>query len=367
MVWNCACYPVYVNKVDEYNLVYWYDSFTMMLGIKARVVALVCLSALSWGQGSANTIRVGAFPNITHAQAMVGKANGWFDKAMGPQVKVQWTSFNAGPSAIEALFAGAVDMTYVGPNPAINGYVRSNGDALRVVAGAASGGASLVVRNDAGINRAEDFHGKHVGSPQFGNTQDVALRNWLKAHGMKSTDKGGDVQIVPIPNPDQLTLFLKKDLDAAWAPEPWATRLIHEGNGRLFVDERSLWPNGQFVIGLLVVNTKFLKAHSDLVKNWIRANVELTDWINAHPADAKKLLNEQIQRETGKALAPAILDEAFSRLQVTYDPLHAALNTAAQQAFDDGFLGRQMPDLSQLYDLALLNQVLTEKGKKVIQ
>ena len=280
---------------------------------------------------------------------------------------MQWTSFNAGPSAIEALFAGAVDMTYVGPNPAINGYVRSNGDALRVVAGAASGGASLVVRNDAGINRAEDFHGKHVGSPQFGNTQDVALRNWLKAHGMKSTDKGGDVQIVPIPNPDQLTLFLKKDLDAAWAPEPWATRLIHEGNGRLFVDERSLWPNGQFVIGLLVVNTKFLKAHSDLVKNWIRANVELTDWINAHPADAKKLLNEQIQRETGKALAPAVLDEAFSRLQVTYDPLHAALNTAAQQAFDDGFLGRQMPDLSQLYDLALLNQVLTEKGKKVIQ
>jgi NitT/TauT family transport system substrate-binding protein len=321
----------------------------------------------AWAQATASTIRVGAFPNLTHPQAMVGKANGWFDKAMGPQVKVQWTSFNAGPSAIEALFAGAIDITYVGPNPAINGFVRSSGQALRVVAGAASGGASLIVRNDSGINQPQDFHGKHVASPQFGNTQDVALRNWLATHGMKTNDKGGDVQIVPMANPDQLTLFLKKDLDAAWAPEPWATRLIHEGNGRLFVDERTLWPNGQFVIGLLVVNTKFLKLHPDLVKNWIRAHIELTDWINANPPQAKKLLNQQIQTETAKALPSLVLEEAFSRMQATYDPLHAALNTAAQQAFDNGFLGRQKPDLSALYDLSLLNQVLAEKGRKAIQ
>jgi NitT/TauT family transport system substrate-binding protein len=337
---------------------------------KGSIVGLVLGLATvvsGWAQGTANTVRVGAFPNLTHAQAMVGKANGWFDKAMGPQVKVQWTSFNAGPAAIEALFAGAIDMTYVGPNPAINGYVRSNGEALRVVAGAASGGASLVVRNDAGITKPEDFHGKRVATPQFGNTQDVALRNWLRNHGMKTNDKGGDVQIVPMANPDQLTLFLKKDLDAAWAPEPWATRLIHDGNGRLFVDERTLWPDGQFVIGLLVVNTKFLKAHPDLVKNWIRANVELTDWIGGHPDEAKKLLNQQIQAETGKALPAGILDEAFSRLKVTYDPLRGALTTAAQQAFDAGVLGRTLPDLSGLYDLSLLNQVLAEKGRKAIQ
>lgn len=326
---------------------------------------LLCSAALA--ASAQTTIRVGAFPNITHAQAMVGKANGWFDKAMGPQVKVQWTSFNAGPAAIEALFGGAIDMTYVGPNPAINGYVRSNGEALRVVAGAASGGASLIVRNDSGIQKPEDFHGKRVASPQFGNTQDVALRNWLRSHGMKTNDKGGDVQIVPMANPDQLTLFLKKDLDAAWAPEPWATRLIHDGNGRLFIDERSLWPNGQFVIGLLVVNAKFLTSHPDLVKNWIRAHVELTDWIDAHPSNAKQLLNQQIQSETGKALPPIVLDEAFARMQVTYDPLHSALSTAAQQAFDDGFLGRQMPDLSRLYDVTLLNQVLSEKGRKAVQ
>jgi NitT/TauT family transport system substrate-binding protein len=324
------------------------------------------LSIAGWAQ-EVTPVRIGAFPNITHAQAMVGKANGWFDKAMGTKVKVQWTSFNAGPAAIEALFAGAIDMTYVGPNPAINGYVRSNGEALRVVAGAASGGASLIVRNDSGINKPEDFHGKRVASPQFGNTQDVALRNWLKKNGLKTNDKGGDVTIVPMANPDQLTLFLRKDLDAAWAPEPWATRLIHEGNGKLFVDERTLWPNGQFVIGLLVVNTKFLQAHPDLVKTWIRAHVELTDWIGGHQPDAKKLLNEQIQRETNKPLPANVLDEAFSRMQATYDPLHSALNTAAQQAFENGSLGRTMPDLSNLYDLKLLNEILAEKKRKAIQ
>ena len=156
--------------------------------ILAVLAAFAALSA--WGQEPAATIRVGAFPNITHAQAMIGKANGFFDKAIGPQVKIQWTSFNAGPAAIEALFAGAIDMTYVGPNPAINGYVRSNGEALHVVSGAASGGASLVVRNDAGINKPEDFRGKRVASPQFGNTQDVALRKWLKDHGLKTNGQG---------------------------------------------------------------------------------------------------------------------------------------------------------------------------------
>src|SRR5246500_5018273 len=314
------------------------------MGNFLAVVLVVSLATFGFAQNLV-TVRVGAFPNITHPQAMVGKANGTFEKAMGPNVKIEWKSFNAGPAAIEALFAGAIDMTYIGPNPTISGYVRSGGEALRVVAGASSGGAALVVRNDSGILKAADFHGKKVASPQLGNTQDVALRAWLRTNGLKTTDKGGDVQVIPLANPDQLTLFLKKDLDAAWAPEPWATRLIQEGNGRLFVDERSLWPDGQFVIGLLVVNTKFLKAHPDLVKNWIRAHVDLTDWIDAHPGDAKKLLNQQIQAETGKALAPAILDEAFSRMKVTYDPLHNAFNTAAKQAFDDGFLGRSMPDL----------------------
>src|SRR3981189_299047 len=193
------------------------------------IVGLIVLLHSLVGMGQ-TVVRVGAFPNITHAQAMVGKANRWFENALGPTAKIQWTSFNAGPSAIEALFSGAIDMTYVGPNPAITGYVRSNGEALRIVAGAASGGVALVVRNDSGIQKPEDFHGKRVASPQLGNTQDVALRAWLLAHGLKSIDKGGDVQVIPLANPDQLTLFLQRQLDASWAPEPWATRLIHEGN-----------------------------------------------------------------------------------------------------------------------------------------
>lgn len=201
----------------------------------------------------------------------------------------------------------------------------------------------------------------------MGNTQDVALRAWLRAHGLKTTDKGGDVQVLPVANPDQLTLFLKKELDASWALEPWASRLIREANGRLFVDERTLWPHGQFITAHLVISAKFLQAHPDLVKKWLRAHVELTDWINGHLLQAKQTLNQQILKETGKALSTDILEDSFGRLEVTYDPLHASLMNAARSAFDAGFLGRQMPDLSGMYGLSILNQVLVEKGKNPIQ
>src|SRR5215471_17630510 len=271
--------------------------------MRPRLIALAIAVLLAPVVCAQSVIRVGAFPNLTHPQAMVGKANGWFEKGMGSAVKVEWKSFNAGPSAIEALFARAIDIAYVGPNPTINGYVRSNGEAVRVIAGASSGGAALVVRDDSGIQKPEDFHGKKVASPQMGNTQDVALRSWLKTHGLKTADKGGDVEVIPIANPDQLALFLKKDLDAAWAPEPWASRLVREANGRILLDERTLWPNGQFVTANLIVSRKFLEEHPDLVKNWLRAHVELTDWIRQHPSEAKQLLNQQIQRETGKALS----------------------------------------------------------------
>ncbi|HXY14216.1 MAG TPA: ABC transporter substrate-binding protein [Terriglobales bacterium] len=329
------------------------------------IATLIVLLAARWVVAE-TVVRVGAYPNITHSQAMVGKANGWFAKALGADVKIEWTTFNAGPAAIEALFAGAIDMTYIGPNPAITGYVRSSGAALRIIAGATSGGAALIVRNDAGIEKSEDFHGKKVATPQLGNTQDVALRAWLKVHGLRTVDKGGDVQVMPMANPDQLTLFQKKSLDAAWAPEPWATRLIREGNGRLFLDERTLWPQGQFITCHLIVATKFLRDNPELIRNWMRAHVELTDWINGHLPEAKEALNEQIHKETGKALPPAVLDEAFGRLQVTYDPLSASLMNAARAAFDAGFLGKQMPDLKGMYDLTILNEVLAEKGKKPV-
>ncbi len=316
------------------------------------------------GQKAA-VVRVGYFPNLTHSQALVGRAQQRFEKALAP-ARVEWKVFNAGPSAIEALFAGAIDMAYVGPNPAITGYVRSKGEALRVIAGATSGGAALVVRSDAGISKAEDFHGKRIATPQLGNTQDVALRAWLNSHGLKAREKGGDVQVVPVANPDQLTLFLKKELDAAWAPEPWASRLVHDANGRIFLDERQLWPEGRFVTAHLVAGTGFLKNNPELVKKWLRAHVEVTEWINQNLAQAKQVLNEEIRRETSRALEPKVLDEAFSRILVSYDPIRSSLLTSSRWEYEAGFLGRQPPDLSQLYDLSLLNAVLAEKGKSGI-
>jgi NitT/TauT family transport system substrate-binding protein len=339
-----------------------------MKTIFGAMMAMLSIAACALhAQQKPTLLRVGYFPNVTHAQALVGRANGQFEKTLGAGVRVEWKAFNAGPSAIEALFANAIDLTYVGPNPTVAGYVRSQGEAVRVIAGAASGGASLVVRKDAGIRSASDFHGKKVATPQLGNTQDVALRSWMRANGLKSREKGGDVQVIPISNADQLTLFLKGQIDAAWAPEPWAARLVHEGGGRIFLDERDLWPDHQFVITNVIVNPKFLKEHPDVVKGFLRAHVELTEWINKNAAQAKQILNQQLQKETGKPLAPEVLDDAFSGMQVTYDPIRSSLLKSTQQAFDEGFLGRSKPDLSGLYDLTLLNEVLREKKARPVQ
>lgn len=312
-------------------------------------------------------IRAAHFPNITHAQPMIARSNGWFEKALAPGARVEWKMFNAGPSAIEALFAGEIDLAYIGPNPAIAGYVRSQGQALRVVAGATSGGAALVIRAGSGISKPQDFHGKRVASPQLGNTQDVALRSWLASQGLKLREKGGDVMVLPIANPDQLTLFVRKQIDAAWAPEPWASRLIREANGRLFLDERELWPGGQFVTAHIIVSTKFLRQHRALVKKWLAAHVELTEWIKKNPAEAKKILNQQLKAQTGKALPLQILDDAFSRLEFTYDPVRASLLTSAQWAFEAGLLGRERPNLNGIYDLTVLNEVLRAKNLKPVQ
>jgi NitT/TauT family transport system substrate-binding protein len=337
------------------------------IGVSCALSAVLFLFASpTAAQQKPIVLRVGYFPNITHAQALVGRVGGQFEKALGPGVQIEWKAFNAGPSAIEALFANAIDLAYVGPNPTVTGYVRSQGAAVRVIAGAASGGVSLVVRQGSGIQKATDFHGKKVATPQEGNTQDVALRSWLRANGMKPREKGGDVQVLPITNADQFTLFLKGQLDASWAPEPWAARLVHEAGGRIFLDERDLWPNREFVITNLIVSPKFLKEHPDVVKNFLRAHVDLTDWITKNPAQAKQIMNQQLQKDSGKPLAPEILDDAFSRMAVTYDPLRASLAKSTQQAFDEGFLGRTPPDLSGLYDLTLLNEVLREKKARPI-
>jgi NitT/TauT family transport system substrate-binding protein len=287
-------------------------------------------------------------------------ARGDFQKALGQRVTLDAKVFNAGPSVIEAMFAGQLDLSYIGPNPAINGYVQSNGQALRVIAGATSGGAALVVRPDANIAKPEDLGGKKIASPQLGNTQDVALRAYLVEHGLKPAEKGGNVQVVPTDNPQILDLFKLGQIDGAWVPEPWASRLIVDGGGKLFLDERDLWPGGDFVTANIIVSTQFLKEHPDLVKAWLRAHVEITQWELANPDQAKKISNDEIKRLTGKALASQVLDGAWSRMRITYDPISDSLFKSADAAYMAGFL-KEKPDLSGIYDLTLLNQVLAER------
>lgn len=339
-------------------------------GLWSAVALVVLPSMLACGVAWAKdktVIRVGYFPNITHSQALIGLANGAFQKQLGKAVEIQPVAFNAGPSVIEALFAGAIDLSYIGPNPAINGYIKSGGKALRVVAGATSGGASLVVRGDSGIRSARDLAGKRIASPQLGNTQDVALRNYIVDNGLKAKERGGTVEVTPVPNPDQLTLFMKKAIDGAWAPEPWATRLVKEAGGRILVDERKLWPDGKFATALIIVSADFLDKHRDIVKDWLEAHVQLTKEIERNPGKALKTVNAELKRLTGKALDDDVIEQAFSRLDVTYDPLSSSLRKAAESAYDAGFLGTSKPDLSKIFELGPLNEVLKGLGLKQVK
>jgi len=313
-------------------------------------------------------VRVGHFPNLTHAQAVIAhglsrQGKGWFEQRLGPGIEIQWFVYNAGPSAMEAIFTKAIDLTYVGPSPAINAHLKARGEEIRIVAGACSGGAALVVQPDGRINADEDFKGKKVATPQFGNTQDVAARSWLRSRGHRVTMTGGDVLVVPTSNPDQLALFQKGELDAVWTVEPWVTRLMLEAKGKVYFEESKLWPEtrGQYVTTHLVSSVRFLKERPDLLKKWIAAHVELTDWINRNPDDAKRALNEEIKAETTRALPQTILDSAWKRLELTPDPIRASLLKSAEDAHRIGFL-RQKPDLSRIYELRLLNEVLREKG-----
>ena len=343
-------------------------------GITGAIIAIVVAASFISTPGStqkhtsespAGVLRIGYFPNITHAQAVIGLGNGNYQKALG-NAQIQTQVFNAGPAAIEALFANRIDVAYVGPNPAINGYLKSDGQELRVIAGAASGGAVFVVRSDSGINSVNDLGGKKFASPQLGNTQDVALRSFLLKNGYKTSDNGGTIQIIPAANPDIFTLMLKKDIDGAWVPEPWGTKLEKEANGKILVDERDLWPNGKFVTALIVVRTDYLQNHPDIIKKLLEAHVDETNWINNNKDEAIVVFNDQVEKLTGKTLPSDELNEAFSRLDVTYDPLKNSLYKSANDAYNLGFLGNQKPVLSNIFDLSILNQVLQEKNLPII-
>ncbi|MGE5578367.1 MAG: ABC transporter substrate-binding protein [Syntrophothermus sp.] len=305
-------------------------------------------------------IRVGHFPNITHAQALVGFADGTFAKALGPGVKIDRKVFNAGPSEIEAMLAGEIDLGYIGPVPAINGFVRSRGG-LKIVAGATNGGAVLVARNGSGIRDLKGLAGKTVAVPQFGNTQDISLRRLLQVAGLKTANKGGNVTVLQVENPDIYMLFLRKEIDAALVPEPWGSRLTKEAGGRILLDWKEIWRDGNYSTAVIIVRTQFLEEHPDLVEKWLRAHVELTGRIAADPAKHESTLNSQIQKLTGKSLPPDLVTSALSRIVSTYDPVSDSIREFVSLSQANGYLPEK-PDLARLLELKILNGILREKG-----
>jgi NitT/TauT family transport system substrate-binding protein len=307
---------------------------------------------------AAGELRLGYFANITHASAVVGVAHGDFAKALG-STKLTTQLYNAGPAEMTALLGGQLDAAYVGPSSALSAFVTSHGQALKIVAGATSGGAELVVR--PGINTVADLKGKTLATPQKGNTQDVALRAWLKQNGLTAnTDGTGDVSVNPQDNAATLDQFKAGHIDSAWLPEPWASRMVLEAGAKVLVDERSLWPNGQFATTNLVVSTTFLNAHPDTVKALIDGQIAANQWITADPADAQKLVNDQLKALTGKALSAVEIQRAFSEQTATDDPLAASLQTSMDHAVSTGLLKKT--DLHGIFDLTLLNTELAKNG-----
>jgi len=294
--------------------------------------------------GAKPALRFGHFPNVTHVQGLVAhnlsrQGKGWFEERLG--VEVQWFTYNAGPSATEAIFARSLDVTYIGPSPTLNAYAKSKGKEMRILAGAANGGTALIVRPQSGINSPADFKGKRVATPQLGNTQDVQARAWLLEQGFNVTLTGGDVIILPTQSADQLGLFQKGDLDAVWAAEPWAARLEIEAAGKVFVEDKDT------NVTLLASSALFVKEQPELAKKLVTAHQELTTWIQGHAAEARELIKAELKELTTAAPSDAVLDKALARTLIINDISRASLDKMVASAQKVGFL-KDIPDLSDL-------------------
>jgi NitT/TauT family transport system substrate-binding protein len=308
----------------------------------------------------ASALRVGVFPNVTHAPGLVGIEGGHLEEALGEDVDLTVQYFNAGGEAIEALFSGAIDLTFIGPNPAINGFAQSNGEDVRLIAGSTSGGAALVVRD--GIESPADLAGATLASPALGNTQDVAMRAWLADQGYETDiTGGGDVSITPLANPDILQAFQTGQLDGAWVPEPWATRLVGEGGGTVLVDEADLWPGGQFVTTHVLVRTEFLERNPGLVRRFLDGHLAALDAIAEDPEAAQATVLDAIEAISGTRLPEDVIAAAWDNLTFTWDPVAPSLAKSAEDATEAGLL--DPVDLEGIYDLRILNELLAERGE----
>ena len=326
----------------------------------AVVVAISSFGTQYSNEDKENKVRVAFFPNIGHSIAIVGMEKGTFSEKLGNQTTIKTRLFDSGPQVIEAMFANEIDIAYVGPGPAINGFLKSDGKSLKILAGTASSGVSLVVHPNSGIKSPKDFSGKKIAAPQIGNTQDISLRSFLYQNNLKPVEKGGTVYVINVVNPDIFTLFSKGELDAAWVPEPWATRLVQQLGGIRLFQEKELWPDQKFSSVVLIVRSEFLEKHHDVVQKWVEAHVQTSDWINEHPDETEIIFNDFLKKNTGKTFQPELLHEAFSNLQITYDPIESSFYTFAERANSLGYLGREGYSLEGMFYTEPLDSIKKE-------
>ncbi len=329
------------------------------------LAAAACSGSESRAQGSDDVLRLGIFPNLTHAPGYVALEEGIFEETL-PGVEIDVTYFNSGSDAGAAISSGSIDATYIGPGPATALYLQPD-SSVAIVSGVASGGASFVVRSDAGITSASDLANKKIAVPGIGNTQDVALRTWLRDQGMEANDAGGQVDVLEVDNPELLGLFSSGQVDGAWEPEPWPSLLISEGVAELFVDEADLWPDGAFVTTVLLVNTTFLGAQPELVQGLVEANVQAIERIEEDPDTAKASAQAGLIKAGAPSLDQAVIDTAWEKLTFTWDPIASSLAQGAADAYALGYLEVEPTDVSALFQLDLLNEVLGEMQVPVIE
>jgi NitT/TauT family transport system substrate-binding protein len=342
----------------------WFSHLSL---VATAIISLVACSGEKGatsenGSGKAEsaktTVRIGYFPNVTHAQAVIGIARGDFQKAFGNNVKVEPTTFNAGPSVIEAIFAGHLDIAYVGPSPIINGFIKSKGDEVRVIAGAALNGVLVVGSKQRNITKLEDLRGKTIASPQMGNTQDISAKDFVVTH-LKTDlkERGGDTDVTPISNPDIENLFAKNQLDAAWVPEPWGSRLVSKGYGVLITEEKDLWPSKQFALTNVIARREFLEKQPELVKKFLAAHVQLTSELQGNAAAFAVDLNKELKRLTGKDLPADVMQSSLKYTQFTTDPSAESFQAFFQKGKDLKLLKGDTLDLNKLVDTRLLKDV----------
>ncbi len=305
-------------------------------------------------------IRIAYFPNIGHAIPIVGIEKGFFEESIGNQTKIETRVFDSGPLAIESLFANSIDLAYVGPGPAINGFLNSDNHNVKILAGAASGGASFIVHPNSEINSVSDFAGKKIATPQIGNTQDVSLRHYLSENGLKTAEKGGSVIVYNISNPDIYTLFVKGDIDGAWVPEPWATILETELGGKRLFHEEELWPNKEFASVLLIANADYVEKNPTIIANFLQSHHETVTWINTNPIETRIVFNNFLNSYLGQSLSDDVIDIALSNLVITADPKPNSILSFAERADALGYLGRNGYDLSEIFLYFDINSIVEE-------